>query len=201
MAKPTVEQLCEFFRQIEAGIVTRVSLQDFLEQGKPEESRPQPNTEGLEVFTIKLNGSASRWQRIVRKDYAYCAESARTGDFPVKPGEREVKVALFPANYFDHDPSNEEIMAEIKRRNLNDPDRAVTETILDERKDELAESPIVGVCGVVQSDTNGNSIVGYVNENANGRNLNLNNLQNRWNRNYRIAAVVSERFMILSQHA
>lgn len=52
--------------------------------------------------------------------------------------------------------------------------------------------------GVVQSDTNGNSIVGYVNEDSNGRNLNLNNLQNRWNRNYRIAAVVSERFMILS---
>lgn len=54
---------------------------------------------------------------------------------------------------------------------------------------------------MVQSDTNGNSIVGYVNENANGRNLNLNNLQNRWNRNYRFAAVVSERFMILSQDA
>lgn len=55
--------------------------------------------------------------------------------------------------------------------------------------------------GVVQSDTNGNSIVGHVNENANGRNLNLNNLQNRWNRNYRIAAVVSEHFMILFLHA
>lgn len=192
MAKPTVEQLCEFFRQIEAGIVTRVSLQDFLEQGEPEESRPVPNIEGLEVFQIRLNGSDRRWQRIDPKDYAFCEQTARTGDFPVKPGERTVTVALFPANYFAGNPSNEEILAEIKRRNLHDPDRAVTETILDERKAELADSPIVGVCGVVQSDTDGYSLVGYVHEYADGRHLRLFDLRGRWDRDCRIAAVVSE---------
>lgn len=193
MAKPTVEQLCEFFRQIEAGVVTRVSLQDFLEQGKPEESRPQPNTEGLEVFTVKLNGSDRRWQRIDPKDYAFCFENARTGDFPVKPGEREVTVALFPQNYFDHDPSNEEIKVEIARRNLHDPDRAITETLLDSRsKADLAESPIVGVCGVVQSGAFGYSVVGYVRGDGGGRYLLLRHLQLRWLRSFRFAAVVSE---------
>ena len=54
---------------------------------------------------------------------------------------------------------------------------------------------------MVQSDTNGNQIVGYVNENANGRNLNLNDLRNNWNRNYQFVAVVSKRFMIQGQHA
>lgn len=192
MAKPTVEQLAELHRQIEAGIVTRVSLQSFLEQGKPEESRPVPDTTGLEIVKIRVNGDDPRWSKIEPKRYAYCNENARTGDFPIRPGKRMVKVALFPTNYFAGNPSNEEILAEIKRRNLRDPDRAITETLLDAKKGELADSPIVGVCGVVQSDAGGGSVVGCVSEDADGRDLHLNDLRSRWYRDCRIAAVVSE---------
>lgn len=190
MAKPTVEQLCEFFRQIEAGIVTHASLQDFLGQGKPAES----DTTGLEIVEIEVNGDDSRWGKIIRNEYAHCDDgNPRTGDFPVKPGKRVVKVALFPANYFPGNPSNEQIIVEIARRSLMRPDRAITETLLDSRsKAELAESPIVGICGLVQSDADGSSVVGCIRGSADGRSLLLSHPQGWWRRSCRFAAVVSE---------
>lgn len=154
--------------------------------------KPAPDITGLEVVELEVDGSAARWGKIEPKRYAYCDPNARTGDFPVKPGKRMVKVAIFPSNYFGHDPSNEEILAEIKRRNLSDPDRAVTETILDERKAELADSPIVGVCGVVRSGAGGGSVAGVVSGGSRGRDLDLLGLQDGWGRGVRIAAVVSE---------
>lgn len=191
MVKPTTEQLCELHRRIEAGIVTRASLQAFLEQGKPS-LKPVPDTSGLRIIKVMVKASDPRWQRIDPKAYAYCNENARTSDFPVHATDREVTVVIFPPNYFANDPSNEDVRAEIERRNLMHPDRAVTETVLDKLKDELAEEPLAGICGVVPSGTNGSSIVGCVLEDAGGRCLDLDGLQSRWRRYYRFAAVVSE---------
>ncbi|MFA6475762.1 MAG: hypothetical protein WCV88_06275 [Patescibacteria group bacterium] len=191
--KPTIEQLAELHLQITAGTVTRASLQTFLEQGKAAESlKPVPDTNGLRIIKVMVRGSDSRWSKIEPGRYAYCNETARTGDFPVDPTDREVTVAIFPANYFDRNPTNEALRAEIERRNLTHPDRAVTETTLDVLKDELADKPTVGVCGVVQSDTDGDSIVGYVYEVADGRRLSLIGLRLDWPRDCQFVAVVSE---------
>lgn len=189
--KPTVEQLAELHLQITAGTITRASLHAFLVQGKPS-LKPVPNTNGLRVIKVMVRGSDSRWQRIEPSKYVYCHETARTGDLPVDPTDREVTIAIFPPEYFDHNPTNAEVRAEIERRKLMHPDWAVTETVLDELKAELADKPTAGICGVVQSDANGHSLVGCVREHADGRNLDLNDLHRRLLRLYQFVAVVSE---------
>ena len=151
--------------------------------------KPVQDTAGLEVFEIEVDGDDPRWSKIEPSKYVYCNDSARTGDFPVKPGRRIVKYVLLP---FAFDGSNQQVIDDTISRNLTRPDRAITETILDARKDECAQKPIIGVCGVVQSGTDGRSIVGGVYEGAGGRYLGLYDLHGYWNRSCQFVAVVSE---------
>lgn len=151
--------------------------------------KPAQIIDGLTVYEIEVDGDDPRWSKIEPSKYAYCNNTARTGDFPNRPGKRIVRYVLLP---FAFDPTNQQIIDDTARRNLTRPDRAITETILDARKAECVDKPIVGVSGVVQSDTNGHSVVGCVREDADGRDLVLDALRNYWGQDCQFVAVVSE---------
>lgn len=142
------------------------------------------------VLTVRVRGSDPRWSKIESRRYAYCSSKVRPDDFLVDPTDREVVVAVFPPNYFDN-PSNEQVIDEIARRNMKNPDRAVTETVLDVLKDELAGNPTVGICGI-RSEADGDSAVGIVSGSARGRDLDIRALQSHWARLCQFIAVVSE---------
>ena len=147
---------------------------------------------GLEVFEIEVDGDDPRWGRIDRSGYTYCNPHARPADFLVKPGKRRVMCGLFPAYYFHHDPSNQEVVDEINRRHLTRSDRAVTETVLDARHAELVQKPIVGICGVVRTDAYGHDVIGTVVGRAGDRYLGLCDLQDRRHRSDRFLVLVAE---------
>jgi hypothetical protein len=154
--------------------------------------KPTPYTSGLRVLKIMVRGSDSRWQRIDPMQYLVCNDTLCIADFPVNPTDREVTVVIFPANYFDQNPTDEEVGAEIARRNLTRPDRAITETTFDAIMDECENKLTIGVCGVARSEGVDSSVVGYVYQNALGRYLNVHVIHNYWYRHCRFLAVVSE---------
>ncbi|MCW1929989.1 MAG: hypothetical protein KIH62_001575 [Candidatus Kerfeldbacteria bacterium] len=110
-------------------------------------------------------------------------------------GESMVTVAIFPSNYFSNDPSSREVMAEVERRKLQDPEKDIMNTLLDSRSPaEFVESPLVGIFDIVQGPiTRGGRVVNCTVQDGDGRKNGQNYLMARWLRNCRFAAVVSKR--------
>lgn len=150
-----------------------------------------------DVNYIEVDYDDPRWQRIYKKRYAFCNQTSRTGDFPLRHtgGKFKIGYTWIPSNYFDHNPSNEEIMREIKYRNCSRPDRAISETVLDTIENELIKNSSAAICGIVQINTNDHPVVGCVDMDENGRSLNLYRLCSRWNRFDQFLVVVSEERM------
>lgn len=198
--KPTMKQLHELHLQIEAGIATQESMEEFLERGRGS----VPDTCHLRTFTIEVRGSDPKWRTIDHSRYLIFEEDeVAAGDFPVDYHDRIVTVALFPAGYYRHDPSNREIMAEMKRRRLKLPDRAVTETVFDRLKNEVAPSSwdcTVGICGKVRTDVRGRGTVGTIGQELEmtglgscRRTISIDALTKLWGRHGQFIAVVDEK--------
>ncbi len=154
-----------------------------------ENQKPAPIIDGLTVYEIEVNGDDPRWSKFDPKRYVNCNETVRIERFPVKSGKRRIKYVLLS---FGHDPTNRQVFDEIARRNLTRPDWVFIETVLDARSSECVDKPIVGICGVVQSDARGNFDASYVYEFAGGRYFYLNAVQYNWFSHCLFVAVVSE---------
>lgn len=150
-----------------------------------------PDTTGLEVFTIEVDGNNLRWASLNSKDYAWPDRRLSVEDFEVRPGKRKVTCVLFPKRYFNQ-PTGLGVIQEIERRNLSLPDRATTETVLDIRKNELAYQPIASLCGKIRNSGEHDASMATVHEHDHGRDTTLSILHTGWGMGFRFLAVVSE---------
>lgn len=150
-----------------------------------------PLIAGLEVFEVTVNGDDPRWSRISAEEYVSCDERfARPEHFFMKPGPRIVRYVLLE---FGYDPKSTEVVRYVIRYKLSLPDRATVETILDARKGECDERPILGFC--VLSSVFDKS-VGAVFEVASRRFLvGLVDPCRLWARRLRFVALVSEELL------
>lgn len=192
-------QWSEFWAKVLRGEITQAHFQGLLDNPGvclPPSPRPTPDTAGLEAFEIEVNFDDLRWRRIDfdgesrEQLYTDCYESARTGDFPIAHrGKHMVEYVLFPENYFAHALNLQQVLDEIARRNLDRPDRAITETILDAPPVRNTHT-IGGVCGVIQINVAGDTVVGDIWESDDGRLIELSNLKEEWLHSCRVVAVV-----------
>jgi len=116
-----------------------------------------PNLEGLEVFEVEVDGDAERWRRL---PHAWCPGDIVREDFPVRPGKRLVKYAVFPGNFFPENFSATAAMKAVLGRNLGKPDWP-TVACIEGKHPPSTDSPIMGFCGGVRKVRNAN-IVGIV---------------------------------------
>lgn len=112
----------------------------------------------------------------------YYIKNPRIDDFIHRPGRSVRTFVLYLPGHFSTILSNEQLLDCFRRRGLLQPSLASTNTALDFIKANLTVSLIVGVCGVVRVNSDGDSVVGCVRQDGNGRGLYLSHLNAGWDR-------------------
>lgn len=138
------------------------------------------------AFTVSVNYEDPRWAEIQRDSYTYVNPDLKYSHFPIG-GHGAMEVAMEYVT-FDHEPTTQEALDEIKRRGLRRPDRAEAESFLDQHPEEQKKFPVIGLCGSVV-DRRGRRNVACVNACEGERNLYFYWLLNRWYQFCRFLAV------------
>lgn len=112
--------------------------------------------------------------------------------FEVKVDGRGVWCAWIPAFYFPIEPTNREVIREIKRRNFHLPTREIAQATFDLKQEEMDRNPSVAIESKGQIDGNGVQVFRCICEYRNGRHYNLYGPNAKWRRNYRFLVVVSQ---------
>ncbi|PIW36789.1 MAG: hypothetical protein COW24_03435 [Candidatus Kerfeldbacteria bacterium CG15_BIG_FIL_POST_REV_8_21_14_020_45_12] len=112
--------------------------------------------------------------------------------FEVQVGDHRVTCAWILRDYFLRNPSTQEVIDEVVRRQLRCPSRAIAIAAFQAKKVEMDENPSVAIDGVVQTDADGYQFVGYVGGRRAGRSVGRDDLRHVWIGRYRFLVVVSE---------
>lgn len=102
-----------------------------------------------EKFIVFVNYDDPRWRTIQHGSYARVNVDLGPEHFLIGGhGTREVvmEYVIFDDNY---EPTAREVIAEISRRGLRLPDRAETESFLDQHPEAGQLGPTIGLCGSI----------------------------------------------------
>lgn len=133
-----------------------------------------------ERFTVFVNYDDPRWRTIQRDDYARVNRHLYPCHFPIN-GRGTSEVIMECIAFDDYEPRAQDVMIEISKRGLRLPDRAETESFLDQYPEAQRMVPVIGLCGSVWArDIFLN--IGFIDESyvGGGRTMNFTLLTEYW---------------------
>lgn len=140
-----------------------------------------------EVYEQDVDYDDPCWKTIDRERYAYVGD-VKPSDYPeTETGKKSVR---FREIWFDHDPTDDEVLECMTAINCRQPSRAEVETVIREKysSEELGRNPRIGLIGSAVGRSGGLHRA-YVNGLGGGVELSWDWTDVRWDRDCRFVVV------------
>ena len=135
-------------------------------------------------FIMEVNYDDPQWKKIDKSCYVSPVGIFSVADYPET--ETGKKLVRFYELAFDHDPTDDEVLAEMAAKNCRQTSRAEAETVIRQRytEEQLAENPRVGLVGPTKNRLGGLGR-GYVHGRSIGVTLDWHWAGYSWTQRYR----------------
>lgn len=179
MAKPTFEQMQEFFCQVGDEVATRTNFQDYLNSTRKHIARI------VSLFRATVDRSKPEWtQELDASRYAFIDPRFKLEHLPLTGSvATEEEFVDLDFSGFDGSLTTQKILDEAARQGFMRLDRAASESSFEVQPTGPDSRPIVCFCHHEWTES-GDEVVGCVVENAGGRGLRVIRLDDRWGRGY-----------------
>lgn len=147
-------------------------------------SPAEPVAKPVQTFTCTVDHDDPAYRTMPKQggDWYYVDTSLTTAHFPIT--RKGIEEVTYEYVEFDHEPTTQEVLNEIKRRGLERPDYAETMAFLKEHPNERKVAPVISLCGLV-----GDRLVADVDARGFGLRLLWDDLSSRWGQRCRFLAV------------